>query len=41
MSITTIGYGDIVPKTRNEKIFVMVLAVFAVDIFGYILNKQG
>jgi len=38
MSITTIGYGDIVPITSTEKIFVMILEAFAAGIFGYIIN---
>lgn len=36
--MSTIGYGDINPISNIEYIFVIIFALMACVIFGYILN---
>lgn len=35
---TTIGYGDVVPITLTEKIFVMNMTFISCGVFAYSLN---
>jgi len=37
----TIGYGDIVPVTNLEKLFVVILALFFCGVFGYSVSAIG
>ena len=37
----TIGYGDIVPTTSAERLYVIVLTVISSGIFGYSMNTIG
>ncbi|EAR97897.2 cation channel family protein (macronuclear) [Tetrahymena thermophila SB210] len=37
VTVGTIGYGDIVPKSDGEKVFISSMAIFTSIIFGYIL----
>ncbi|KAL4499228.1 hypothetical protein ABPG72_006814 [Tetrahymena utriculariae] len=37
ITVGTIGYGDIVPKSDIEKVFISSMAIFTSIIFGYIL----
>lgn len=39
--MTTVGYGDIVPVTSNEKIFGIIVMLLACCIFAYIMNSIG
>ena len=39
--MTTLGYGDIIPINRNEKIFVIVIAMIASVIYAYSMNSIG
>ena len=39
--MTTIGYGDIYPKSNIEKIYASVMALFSSAIFGYIMSSVG
>ena len=36
-----VGYGDIVPVTMNERIFVIVAMLNSSLIFAYIVNRIG
>jgi hypothetical protein len=36
-----VGYGDIVPVTMNERIFVIVAMLISSLIFAYIVNRIG
>jgi len=38
MTMTTVGYGDIVPVNEMEHIICIVIMLFACGIFAYILN---
>ncbi|CAK4674261.1 unnamed protein product [Aphanomyces euteiches] len=39
VTMATIGYGDIVPKTKNELIIAMFVMVIGVSMFGYIVGN--
>lgn len=41
MTVTTIGYGDIVPVTTIERIFDIIAMLFGGLIFGYIIGAVG
>ena len=37
----TVGYGDIVPTTSLERLFVILLTIISSGIFGYSMNTIG
>ena len=37
----TIGYGDITPKTLNQKIFAIMAMLISSGVFGYVMNRVG
>jgi len=37
----TVGYGDIVPNTTNEKLFAIVAMLISSGVFGYVMNRVG
>lgn len=39
--MTTIGYGDIVPCSSNEKVFVIFMTLISCGVFGYSINEIG
>ena len=41
MTITTIGYGDIAPKTNEERIFVIVAMLAGAFQYGYVVGAVG
>ena len=41
LTVATIGYGDITPKTNSEMIFVMFVLVVACAMFAYIVGYIG
>jgi hypothetical protein len=38
-TLSTIGYGDFLPKQQNEKIFVSIILLSGVTIFSLIMNN--
>jgi hypothetical protein len=38
ITMTTIGYGDIVPTNSNERIFVTLCTLFSSGVFAYVIN---
>ncbi len=38
-TLTTIGYGDITPKTDPQKIFTMVIMIVGAGMYGYIIGN--
>ena len=41
VTMITLGYGDIVPQTIPEKIYVIFTAMIGCGIFAYSVNKVG
>ncbi|ETV96450.1 hypothetical protein H310_10203 [Aphanomyces invadans] len=39
VTMTTIGYGDIIPKTKTELILAMFVMVIGVSMFGYVIGN--
>ncbi len=39
--MTTIGYGDIIPKNKYERIYIIFCALFSCGMFAYTLNSIG
>ena len=39
VTMITVGYGDITPKSNETKIFTIVIMIFSSGIFGYTMNK--
>ena len=37
----TVGYGDILPISVNEKAYVILMTIFTCGIFGFAVNKMG
>ena len=40
-TIITIGYGDIVPVTQEEKLFAISVMVVGCGVFGFVMNKMN
>ena len=38
-TLSTIGYGDFLPKTVNEKIIVCIVMISGISVFTYIIGK--
>jgi hypothetical protein len=41
ITMTTIGYGDAVPKNTNERIFIIFFTFFSCGVFAYTINQIG
>jgi hypothetical protein len=41
ITILTIGYGDLVPVTNPERIFVILTALIICGVFGYSISSIG
>jgi hypothetical protein len=39
--MSTIGYGDITPRSTQEKVYVIVMTQVACGIFAYAINTIG
>jgi SPX domain protein involved in polyphosphate accumulation len=37
----TVGYGDIVPVTNPEKVFVTIITYLITGVFGYVITTIG
>ena len=40
-TMTTVGYGDVVPRTVNEKIYTMATMIIACGVFAYTVGSVG
>lgn len=40
-TMTTIGYGDVIPITNLEKIYTMFIMILSSGVFGYTMNRIG
>jgi hypothetical protein len=41
LTMITIGYGDVVPRTQNELYFGIFSIIFSCLVFGFVLGKVG
>lgn len=41
ITMVTVGFGDIVPISSNEKIYVTLFSLVSCGIFGYAVNTIG
>jgi hypothetical protein len=41
ITMTTMGYGDVIPLNTREKVFVIVTALISSVIFAYSMNNIG
>lgn len=41
ITTVTVGYGDIVPQTTAERIFVIIVTFIVCGVFGYCLSDIG
>jgi hypothetical protein len=41
ITILTVGYGDLVPVTNQEKLFVIITALIICGVFGYSISSIG
>lgn len=39
MTVTTIGYGDILPKTQAEHVYVIIMMLVGALVFGYVIGQ--
>lgn len=39
--MTTVGYGDIVPRTESEKVYAMFAMIVACGTFAYTVGSIG
>jgi hypothetical protein len=39
VTMITVGYGDITPKSDQTRIFTIFIMVFSSGMFGYVMNK--
>lgn len=37
----TVGYGDIVPQTNIERVYVILMTLISAAVFGYSVNTIG
>ena len=37
--MATVGYGDITPKTENEKVFGLIAELIACGVFAYVVGS--
>ncbi|EAR98955.2 cyclic nucleotide-binding domain protein (macronuclear) [Tetrahymena thermophila SB210] len=41
ITMATVGYGDIIPISLQERVFVIFMVVYSCGVFGYILSSIG
>lgn len=41
ITMSTVGYGDVVPKNNYERVYVMVMTMLSSALFGYVINTVG
>lgn len=41
ITMSTVGYGDVVPKNNYERCYVMVMTMLSSALFGYVINTIG
>jgi hypothetical protein len=41
LTMITIGYGDVVPRTQDELYFGIFSIIFSCIVFGFVLGKVG
>ncbi|KAL4497232.1 hypothetical protein ABPG72_019552 [Tetrahymena utriculariae] len=41
ITMSTVGYGDVIPKNNVERIYIMVMTLLSSALFGYVINTIG
>lgn len=41
ITMNTVGYGDIIPVTSSERIYVLIMIIISCGVFGYSINTIG
>lgn len=41
ITMISVGYGDITPSSKEERIFVIFMTIFSCGVFAYVVSSIG